>query len=100
MANSGSFQPGHKRSRGRPKGSLNKTTQSIKEAILNAFEQAGGVEYLAQVARDNPSVFCQLLSKVLPTQLTGAEGGPIDMQKRILIELVDGHPGTDPSRLS
>jgi hypothetical protein len=53
---------------GRKKGIPNKVT--------HAFDQVGGVEYLTMVARTHPQVFCALLGKVLPTQITGADGDP------------------------
>lgn len=59
---------------GRPPGASNKITRDIKEAILRAFENVGGAGYLEGVARDNPQVFCALLGKVLPTQITGSDG--------------------------
>ncbi len=62
---------------GRPPGSSNKITRDIKEAILHAFENVGGASYLEGVARENPQVFCALLGKVLPTQVTGADGGDL-----------------------
>jgi hypothetical protein len=54
---------------GRPPGSLNKTTLKLREAILAALDQVGGVDYLAKLAIENSSAFSSLLSKVLPTQL-------------------------------
>ena len=69
---------------GRPKGSQNKTTTLLKDAILKAAEQAGNkvgsdglVSYLTQQAEDNPPAFMSLLGKVLPMQLTGDGGGDI-----------------------
>lgn len=70
------FPKGHKLS-GSRKGIPNKVTADVKAAILEAFEEAGGVKYLTAVARDNPQTFCALLGKVLPTQITGAGDGPI-----------------------
>lgn len=54
---------------GRQKGTPNKLTASLKEAILAAFDEAGGKEYLLKVAAEQPQVFCQLLGKVLPQQI-------------------------------
>lgn len=70
---------------GRPKGVPNKTTTKLKEAILAALEGAGNsikpgggsVAYLQQQALENPGPFMALIGKVLPTQLTGEEGGPV-----------------------
>ncbi len=64
-----------KRSRGRPKGSPNKTTALLKDAILQAAEQAGDKEgmvgYLKKQADKNPTAFMGLLGKVLPMQVEG-----------------------------
>ncbi len=64
---------------GRPKGSANKLTKDIKEAIVEAFHRAGGVEYLVQIAKTNPQVFCSLVGKVIPLQVTGEGGGPVQV---------------------
>lgn len=60
---------------GRRKGSLNKTTALLKDAILQAATNAGGkdglVGYLEQQAKDNPGPFLSLVGKVLPLQLSG-----------------------------
>lgn len=62
---------------GRQKGTPNKMTAQIRDALCQAFEESGGVEYLKKVATNHPSVFCTLLGKLLPTALTGEDGGPI-----------------------
>jgi len=60
---------------GRKKGTPNKISSALKEAILEAAEQAGGehgtVGYLVVQAHANPTAFMSLLGKVLPTALTG-----------------------------
>jgi hypothetical protein len=56
---------------GRAKGTPNKITRDIREAVLQSFETAGGAEYLATQARDNPTAYLTLLGKVLPMQVTG-----------------------------
>ena len=67
---------------GRPKGSVNKTTSLLKEAIILAAEKTGdaGVGgltgYCQFLAREEPKAFAALLGRVLPLQLegTGANG--------------------------
>jgi len=79
--------------RGRPKGTPNKTTALLKDAILQAAEKAGDkdgmVGYLTTQATANPAAFLTLLGKVLPMQVTGEDGGPIKITR---IELVGVSP--------
>ena len=83
------------KSPGRPKGSVNKTTALLKDAILKAAEAAGQtedgkggmVEYLTQQARMNPGPFMSLLGKVLPLQVAGPDdenGKPTAIQINIV----------------
>ena len=51
---------------GRKKGTPNKTTALVRDMIIEALDNSGGVEYLVKVAKDNPAVFCTLLGKVRP----------------------------------
>jgi hypothetical protein len=68
--------------KGRPKGVPNKMTAQVKEMILAALEKAGGVDYLVAQADENPTAFMSLVGKVLPLQLTGADGGAIQHEHR------------------
>ncbi len=45
--------------------------------ILAALDAAGGTEYLLRQAKQKPAAFMSLLGKLLPTQVTGKDGGPI-----------------------
>jgi hypothetical protein len=60
---------------GRKKGVQNHLTTALKDLILQALANAGGVDYLTQQAKDNPGVFLTLVGKVLPLQVKqdGAE---------------------------
>ena len=88
---------------GRKKGTVNKSTQLLKDAVLRAAELAGDsigayehklagkkgvykrvdglVYYLKRQARDNPGPFMSLLGKVLPMQIGGTtdEGDGINI---------------------
>ena len=79
-----------RRGAGRPKGSPNKTTALLKDAILKAAENAGGedgmVGYFTAQAKQNPQAFMRLLGKVLPMQVTGEDGG--DIRSVVSVELV------------
>ena len=61
----GGSKPGERRG-GRRKGTPNMITRTLKQIILGALEAEGGVDYLRSVARENPTVFCALLAKLLP----------------------------------
>lgn len=64
---------------GRPKGTPNKTTQALKDAILLAAEMvgedgkgSGGLTgYLVRVAKEDVKAFSGLLAKVLPHTIAG-----------------------------
>lgn len=53
----------------RPHGSKNKITRDMKEIIFQAFEKAGGVDYLVTVARRNPAAFLTLLGRIVPAEI-------------------------------
>jgi hypothetical protein len=70
------FRPGE-RVTGRQRGTVNKLTVSIREAIEHAFDKLGGTDYLVHVGQTDPRTFCALLSKLLPTKLANADGSPL-----------------------
>lgn len=78
---------------GRAKGTPNKTTAVLKEAIILAAQQIGEdtqgkdglVGYLRMVAVEDVKAFSALLGKVLPLQVTGDGGGPLRAITRIEI---------------
>ena len=65
---------------GRPKGAPNKATKELKEMILGALTDAGGQAYLKARANDprTQAAFLGLIGKVLPMQVTGENGGPVN----------------------
>lgn len=66
---------------GRKKGTPNKISGQLKDAILEAANAAGGkggtVAYLTSQATANPGPFLALLGKVLPTQIQGDKENPL-----------------------
>ena len=64
---------------GSRKGIPNKVTAEVKEMILEALGEAGGVQYLTERARDprTASAFLSLVGKVLPMQVQGDPNNPL-----------------------
>jgi hypothetical protein len=67
--------------KGRPKGATNLATRQLKEMILGALDEAGGLKYLAAQAEKNPAAFLTLIGKVLPTTLAGDRENPVVIEK-------------------
>lgn len=66
---------------GSRKGIPNKATKALKDMILQALDETGGVEYLVrQAKKKNPAPFMALLAKVLPLQIAGDANAPITVQ--------------------
>ncbi len=75
--NSGRFGKGNP---GKPKGATNHTTKALREMILMALSEAGGVDYLVrQAKKKNPAPFMALLGKVLPMQVSGDSNSPVQI---------------------
>lgn len=81
------FQKGREKTGGRQKGVVNKTSMLLKDAIIRAAEAEGEdqkgkdglVGFLRSLSRSEPAVFGRLLEKLLPYQLTGKDGSPMQM---------------------
>lgn len=89
----GPWKPGQSGNpNGRAAGVPNKITRQLKEIIMEALDQAsggdGGVNYLTMQAVLNPQVFIPLVGKVLPLQVTGANGGAIIIERieRVVVD--------------
>jgi hypothetical protein len=85
MAAANAVQPKARRKpcnagKGRIKGTPNKTTAALKDAILNAFNKVGGEDYLVMLAEKDPKTFAMLLAKVLPLQISGDPDQPVRVE--------------------
>ena len=70
---------GRREGSGRKKGVPNKVTALLKDQILQALDELGGVAYLVTLARDNPNAFSAFFGRILPTQVTGPNDGPVQI---------------------
>jgi hypothetical protein len=73
---------------GRKRGTPNKLNANVKAAIEEAFQRAGGVEYLVKLAKDDKRTFAMLLGKLIPMQLSGDPENPL-FPPKIEIVIVD-----------
>jgi hypothetical protein len=67
---SGSFKKGNP---GRPKGTPNVLTRTVKEAVLDAFNELRGDRKANLVAwgKKNPGAFYQVAARLIPTEIKG-----------------------------
>lgn len=74
---------------GRKKGSVNKTTTAVKEALISAFEELGGVPSLVEWGRLNETEFYKLWVKVLPQEVNASLTGEVNHSGGVSIYLPD-----------
>jgi len=63
--------------KGRKAGTPNKVTKQLKDMILGALDEAGGLNYLVAQAHDNPNAFLTLVGKVLPLDVNNKHEGQV-----------------------
>ena len=61
-------------------------TPEIKNGIIEAFDQVGGVDYLIEIARRDPPTFCRLLAAIIPSEIktSVATTNKLDLGKAML----------------
>lgn len=65
---------------GRPRGSRNATTMTIKDGITEAYHQLGGIQWLVRLGQEEPRIFASLLLRLVPpTPSESAEEGGGDI---------------------
>jgi hypothetical protein len=55
-------------------------TRNVRQQFQHAFELIGGIPRLATWAHQNPDKFYQIYSKLIPAQVTGADGGALKIE--------------------
>lgn len=77
------FKDGNTEGKGRPKGAPNKITKKFKDLLTETYEalednsknkKEDAETGLLVWAKDNPTDFYRICSKLLPIQLTGKDG--------------------------
>jgi len=76
--------------KGRPKGSLNKTTTAAKDAIAMAAEGLGGADRLMAWAQEEPkneaAFWTQIYPKLLPHTLASDPDNPLGLTVKLSAE--------------
>ncbi len=71
------------KTRGRPKGSVNKTTKEAKEVISQAATELGGAERLLAWAKEAPenekAFWATIYPKLLPLTVAGDRDSPLNV---------------------
>lgn len=83
-----------KRGPGRPPGSPNKTTASVKEALTIVFQERGGTRALLAWAAENQTEFYKLWGRMLPQEHSGPGGGPMEFAG-LIREITRANKNTD-----
>lgn len=78
-----------KKTGGRKKGSPNKTTTAVKEALLDAFERLGGIDSLLHWARSNNTEFYKLWARILPQEINANMSGSLKVGGQVHVYLPD-----------
>ncbi len=75
-------KPGERRG-GRKACTPNKMTSTVKEALVQAFEERGGVGALLAWSADNPTEFYKLWGRMLPQEVNADVNLNNDLANRI-----------------
>lgn len=70
---------------GRPKGAKNKMSGQIKDMVMTALGNVGGINYLERQAEQNPQAFMTLVGKVIPLQVGGDPDNPLKSVTEIIV---------------
>jgi hypothetical protein len=65
-------------------------TPALKDMVLEALDEAGGVRYLVERANETPAAFLTLVGKVMPTQVATEHKGEV-IAKVVFKGLNDGN---------
>lgn len=83
-----SSRGGKREGAGRPKGALDKGNATIRQMIVQALDEAGGVAYLKTAAASHPAAFLSLIGKVMPIEVANPDGETFKTENKWVVELV------------
>jgi hypothetical protein len=88
------FKPGKEKTGGRKKGSQNKLTRTVKETVLEVFNQLQekpGVKLL-DWAEQEPTEFYRIAAKLIPTDIKGE----VKTTSKIVLQVVRKNTTVQP----
>jgi hypothetical protein len=75
--------------KGRPKGTPNKVTATVKDMIIQAVNELGGVSYLVDCGNENRAAFLALVGRIVPLQVAGDPDNPLKTELVVRYRLPD-----------
>lgn len=84
---------------GRPKGTPNKISKTMKEAFKEAFEQLGGVPKLVEWAEKNPDKFYPLVARLLPVDITSNDEAITPTVVKVNLIAPNAYSKAEPERI-
>jgi hypothetical protein len=72
---------GKREGSGRKPGVPNKMSSTVKQNVIEVFQNLGGIEHMTAWATENPNNFYNIYAKILPTQteLSGPDGSELPL---------------------
>lgn len=74
---------------GRRAGTPNALTVQFRESVQRVYSMIGGDAHMASWAQKEPTEYYRIAARLIPHELTGAGGGPIQLAVQVIDEL---HP--------
>lgn len=73
------FEKGHNKATGRPLGSQNKLTVTVKECVLDVFNRLQGepVVNMFEWAKNEPTEFYKIAAKLIPSDINAKIEGKV-----------------------
>ncbi|MBI3044200.1 MAG: hypothetical protein HYY78_15375 [Betaproteobacteria bacterium] len=79
---------------GRTKGTPNKVSLSLKQAVLDTFQKLGGITHMVTWAQENPSEFYRIAARLVPPGvpvcIDGLEGALVNQGAAVVKAMAAG----------